>query len=408
MWIRKIHFFIYFRPMKKPISIKVVPKDNSPQAKRYKQFNTLLNKINKLKAHLESLQNQMSSGLAFYHQEIRPLHLKQQDMMAEEVQALHRAYPHKVFGKKDREKIVDLILTRCQELFQVPDRDFSALTEIYNHYADHTREEFEAEQKQYTQELTEEMLRSFGLDVELDEEDDFEQVMQKAQEAAERMEKEAQERAEAEANRPKTEKQRLKEERERQKEKDVQKVSKNIYNDLVRLLHPDREIDESKKAAKTEAIQRVNEAYEKNDLFELLRLQAEYLQKEGDSLTLLPEKEFKYYLQVLKTQEQELQFELDSVSMMPGLEGFVSKHLCHPNPTTMQMLRQKAIREEKEALKSYQHNLKLAKDTKALKEALRYYELEEEEDGFDFGAFLDTIGRAVEDAEKGKGKKKKR
>jgi hypothetical protein len=400
-------FFSYFRPMKKPISIEVAQNDNSSRAKRYKEFNTLLNKINQLKLQLEALQAQVSSGLAFYHQEILPLYLKQQNLLVEEVQALHRAYSHPVFGRNDRKKIAALILSHCHSLFQDTDRDFSTLTDIYNFYADQTREELEAEKKLLDQERAEAMLRSFGLDVELDDEDDLETILSKAREAAERKQDEAHEHAENEARNARSEKQKLKAERERQKEKDIQKVCKNIYGDLVRLLHPDREIDESKKAAKTEAIQRVNEAYERNDLFELLRLQAEYLQKEGDALTLLPEKEFKYYLQVLKAQEQDLQYELDASAKAPGLEGYVSKNLCHPNPITTQILRQRAVKEGKEALKSHQHNLKLAKDPIVLKEALRYYEVEADEAAdHDFDQLSEEMGDFFE--KKGKGKKKKK
>ncbi|AEE50839.1 hypothetical protein [Haliscomenobacter hydrossis] len=395
--------------MKKPISIKVAKNDNSPKAKRQKQFNTLVNKINKLKQQLEDLKDQMSTGMVFYRQEIKPLHEKQQDLMAEEVRALHRAYPHKIFGKKDREKIADLILSRCQNLFQIPDRDFVDLTEIYNHYADHTRDELEVEMRQENTAMAEDVFRSFGLDVELDEEDDLEQMMEKAQAAAERKRLEEEQRAEFDANRPKTEKQKLKEERERQREKDVQKVSKNIYNDLVRLLHPDLENDEDKKVAKTEIIQKVNEAYERNDLFELLILQAEYLKKEGDALAMMPEKEFKYYIQVLKEQEQELLFALDSAGMMPGFEGYVAQHLCHPDSSVMQMLRVRAVREEKESIKSCQHNFKLAKDVQVLKEALRHYEIEDDDtfDGEDFGAMLGELGKFFEEMEK-KGTKNKR
>ena len=147
-----MHFFSYFRPMKKPISIEVAQNDNSSRAKRYKEFNTLLNKIKQLKLQLEALQAQVSSGLAFYHQEILPLYLKQQNLLVEEVQALHRAYSHPIFGRNDRKKIAALILSHCHSLFQDTDRDFSTLTDIYNFYADQTREELEAEKKLLDQE----------------------------------------------------------------------------------------------------------------------------------------------------------------------------------------------------------------------------------------------------------------
>ena len=359
--------------MKKPISIQVTKNDKSPQAKRYKQFNALVDHINALKEQLETLQGQMNSGSVFYHAEIKPLHKKQQKLIAEEIRALHQAYPNVIFGRKDREKIAQLIVSRCRYLFHMEAHDFEALIEIFNHYADRTWEELESEKRQLKAERTEELLRSFGLDIELDEEDDFEQILEKAQAAAQHKEQENAEQESTNAHQSKTEKQKLKDARERQKEKDVQKVSKNIYNELVKLLHPDLESDEEKKVTKTEIIQRVNEAYARNDFFALLNLQAEYLNRQSGDLALMPDKEFKYYLQVLKTQEEALLAQLDSMGMDGGFETYIRQHLCHPNPITMKMFRQKAVREEKEALKAYQHNLALSKNAKSLKEALQFF-----------------------------------
>ena len=155
--------------MKKLLSIQVAKNDKSPQAKRYKQFNALVDHINALKAQLETLQEQMSSGSVFYHAEIKPLHKKQQHLIAEEIRALHEAYPNAIFGRKDREKIAQLIVSRCRYLFQMQAQDFEALIEIFNHYSDHTWEELEAEKRQLKAERTEEMLRSFVLDIDLDE-----------------------------------------------------------------------------------------------------------------------------------------------------------------------------------------------------------------------------------------------
>jgi hypothetical protein len=387
--------------MEKPISIKVTKSDKSPQGKRYKQFNSLINKINKLKVEYDLLQEQVRSGLVFFHAEIRPLQEKQQDLLVQEVKALHQLYPHQLFSRKDREKIAHMIVSHCSDLFQTG-RDFEELTEIYNTHSGSTREDFEAEQKQVTAEMAEEMLRDFGIDIELDPDDDIEQIMEKAQAAAEskRLEEEAK------SERPKTEKQRLKEERERKREKDIQKVSKNIYNELVKLLHPDREMDEAKKLEKTEAIQRVNEAYERNDLYALLNLQAEFLNKQGDELALMPDKEFKYYLEVLKAQEQELLYQFDTLGMVPGYEGYVYQNLCHPNPITMRSLRLKAVKEEKEGLKSYQHNLSLTKNAKILKDALQHFEIEE--DDFSFSFFMEDELPFFPEMEQRKTKKKKK
>jgi hypothetical protein len=358
--------------MEKPISINVTKSDKSSQAKRYKQFNALLDEINKLKLELAVLQEQMSSGQVFFNAKIKPLQDKRLALLAEDVRALHSLYPHKVFNNRDREKIAFLIVSHCENLFRAQ-YDFEGLTQIYNQYAEYTLEEQEAQRRQAKADLAEELNEDFGLDLEFDEDDDFEQIIEKAQADAERKRQ-----AERETKGPKTEKQQVKEERERRRQRDIHKVRKNIYNELVKLLHPDLEMDEAKKVEKTERIKSVNEAYERKDLFALLNLQAEYLNKQGDDLTLMPDKEFKNYLQVLKTQEQELLHQLNSVGIHQGFDAYIRQHLCHPNPITLKMLRKKAVLEEKEALKAYQHNLNLSKSATTLKEALQYFEVEED------------------------------
>lgn len=366
--------------MEKSIRIRVASSDKSTRGKRYKQFNNLLNNIDKLKQQLESLQEQMVSGITFFYQEIKPRHLEQQEVMVQLVKALHHAHSDELFGKKDREKISYLIKHYCRDLFEVEDQDFPELIEIFNFHSTQTHEEMVAEVKERERRQAEELIHSFGLTVDLDDEDDMDSIMAKAMAAAEQAKQEAAERS---ANRPQTERQKLKAEQERQKEKDIQKVSKNIYSELVRLLHPDQEQDETQRFIKTEAIQRVNDAYERNDLFELLSLQAEYVQKEGDHLTLLPDQEFKYYLKVLRNQQQELQEALFMMGHIPGVEGYVVRFLCHGNPSLVAKIRQDALAAEKKNLGALKENLKKAGSPQTIKKSLRYLNLEEESDYFD-------------------------
>jgi hypothetical protein len=400
----------YICAMKKPISIKVNTNDKSPQAKRHKQFNNLLNKINKLKDEQELLKAQVQSGVAFFYEQIKPLHIKQQDLKVEQILALDRAYGEKIFKKKDKEKIAHLIETAAIELFEVDDREFEEIIPIFEKYSEYTHEEVKQGQKQETIDMTEEMLRQMGVDINIDEEDELGDIMEKLKEAAQKKMQEETEKAEAKNKRPKTEKQQQKEDLERQKEKDIQKVSKNIYNELVRLLHPDRESDEAKRAEKTEAIQRVNEAYERNDLYQLLTLQAEFLNKDGRELALMPEKEFKYYLQVLKKQQADLEEQIMFMGMVPGIEGFVIQNLCNPNTYLMELSRKQFLQQEKKVIKGIQNNLDLAKDPKSLKIALQDFEIDDDDDDddLDFDSFLEMLGNMMEGMPKGGGKKKKR
>jgi hypothetical protein len=60
------------------------------------------------------------------------------------------------------------------------------------------------------------------------------------------------------------------------KKSDVNRELKNLYLKLVKLVHPDREMDETKKLEKNLLMKRVTEAYEKEDLHALLLIMAEF------------------------------------------------------------------------------------------------------------------------------------
>ena len=56
-------------------------------------------------------------------------------------------------------------------------------------------------------------------------------------------------------------------------------------------------------------MKKVSAAYEKDDLATLLQMEMEWLQKETDHLSKIPEDKLKLYVQVLKDQVKELQSE---------------------------------------------------------------------------------------------------
>ncbi len=61
-------------------------------------------------------------------------------------------------------------------------------------------------------------------------------------------------------------------------EEDLARIEiKALYRELVKAFHPDKELDESRKEEKNILMKRITEAYEKNDLFTLLKLEAEHL-----------------------------------------------------------------------------------------------------------------------------------
>jgi hypothetical protein len=98
-----------------------------------------------------------------------------------------------------------------------------------------------------------------------------------------------------------------------QAEKLVNQSLKTVYLKIASIIHPDREPDESKKAEKTELLQRANEAYEQEDLFFLLKLQLEVEQSKNGSNKGLSTEQVKFYQHALEAQSQALKKQIQEL-----------------------------------------------------------------------------------------------
>ncbi len=93
----------------------------------------------------------------------------------------------------------------------------------------------------------------------------------------------------------------------------VNQSLKTVYLKIAAIIHPDRELDESKKVEKTELLQRANEAYEQEDLFFLLKLQLEVEQNKNGSNKGLSAEQVKFYQQSLEAQSQALKKQIQEL-----------------------------------------------------------------------------------------------
>ena len=99
-----------------------------------------------------------------------------------------------------------------------------------------------------------------------------------------------------------------------QAEKLVNQSLKTVYLKITAMIHPDREPDETKKAEKTELLQVVNQAYEAQDLFYLLKLQLQLETNKGKSPKALTDEHLKFYKMALEAQSQRLASQIDDIT----------------------------------------------------------------------------------------------
>lgn len=148
--------------------------------------------------------------------------------------------------------------------------------------------------------------------------------------------------------------------RREQRAKEVSQSLREIYRKLASALHPDREQDSDARQRKTALMQRVNQAYDANDLLTLLSLQLEIEQIDADHLASVPPQRLAHYNKVLREQLADLEAEVErhvapfrhSVGLGAGAplnEATVEHHL---NASVAQLRRaNRELREDVTALR---------------------------------------------------------
>ena len=292
-------------------ALVITPKSEKDLSKLQKQFNANVKKINELKQRLQEDEASLRLIVARIQSDIIPVEQKHFDKITELVYVFDKHHDDPFFKKKEKAKIADFIVNKSHELIETTgNRDLKIL---YEKYAEESFDEMDAEAENATAEMMKSMMSSmFGVDF---EEDADVSDPQKMQEYMERKMEEKQAEAQAKkANRKKSDKQIEKEEKIKEEAKNVSKAARSIYTDLVKAFHPDRERDETERDRKTEIMKRVTQAYENDDLFELLRLKIELQGSDIESLTMADE-QLKYYNKILKEQVRELEESLWQLRM---------------------------------------------------------------------------------------------
>lgn len=95
----------------------------------------------------------------------------------------------------------------------------------------------------------------------------------------------------------------------------IQKSLREIYTDLVKELHPDREQNDILRKEKEEKMKQITEAYQKKDLSALLLMQINWLLKTDKDPAEQPTAVLKQYNQILQKQIIHLEKELDTLQI---------------------------------------------------------------------------------------------
>lgn len=278
-----------------------------------------------------------------------------------------------VRGKHQRAKLCDIILNLAHELL-LEQRD-EAIVALYDKYSDHSYDD----QTEFDKAISQDMIESlFG--VHLDDDGTGDSIEEMFAKAMHQQQEEAKNKAESASRRRKSAKQIAAEEKRAAERKEISQSVREIYRKLASSLHPDRANTSLAIDEKTALMQRVNQAYDKGDLLELLNIQLEIEQIDADHLTNLPAERIEHYIRVLREQLAELKAEL--ASLLTPYRSLIP-YALKIKPVHVDKAMDAEITRIKMNLRQADIDLEAFQDAKQLAAFIKSYQVDNELDEFD-------------------------
>lgn len=356
---------------------------NGVLSKGQKTFNSQIRQIEKLRTQLAAWDAATTAYHEKHTRELLPLVTVAMELQSTLVHSLDRAIGEKGLSKRERNRLGEVITELAAQLLAA--RDDAEMKAIYNKYSRSDYDSKEAANMQGMKSMLEDIL---GFDLgDGDGLDSPEEILRRAQAQIEEEQVRHQaERQAREARRAKGKKKSARLlEKEAQAEADARQINQSIrdvYRKLVSALHPDREPDPQERERKTLLMQRINQAYEKQNLLQLLELQLELEHIDQGAIARLDENCLRHYNTLLKSQIAELKHKLIRVE-----SGFCGQFGLSPfarvKPETVLRDLSYEILHARQANQELERELRSLNDAKGVKAWLKKIRREATDNPFD-------------------------
>ncbi len=286
---------------------------SSPLTPAQKRFNTLLRQIEQARQTLHAWRENVPTFRQAYSEAVEPLRVKYLAAERQRIVVLDRLLDERGWSASERAFLRDMTCDAAGDFLDAENDDAEVMAEVMAIYDKHSKVDFATGKKQEIVDLKE-MTEAFtGFDLgDLDGIDSEEDL-------AERMfEKMQTEQRAQEAKRTAREQRRRKTPAQARREQEKQQVTQSlreIYRKLVSALHPDRESDPAERERKNALMQKINRAYEDDDLLTLLETQLQIEQIDADHIANISAQRLKQYSQVLQEQLLEIKREIQRLQM---------------------------------------------------------------------------------------------
>jgi len=346
-----------------PFAPKVVPAAARAPSRLQRRFNKLVEQLTQQRRELERWQLFREHYQRKLAAEYQPLAKRLRERRIAMVTLLDRAMDGRELGKRQRDKVEEILRQLLSELLAESEDD--ELIRIHDKYAEIGYRERQLGRLDEMRRLASE---EFGIDVEAyDGPDDPDDLAQWLKEQLRRAD--AADGADSEEVRPQGARASKREAARAQVAEGGTRAVRDAFRKLASELHPDREADPVERARKTELMKEVNQAYKDANLLALLELQLRIEQLDPGSFADLADEKLRHYIHVLDEQSTRLAGEIDELTepFTLALGGSAPRKLT---PEIVQRALETDIRHLQGVLREVETDLRLLQDIRVLKGSL--------------------------------------
>ncbi|WP_244667616.1 J domain-containing protein [Xanthomonas sp. D-109] len=344
-----------------PVSKRVGATESTPATPARKRFDSLVKRLERARAQLHAWQDALPRWEQRFHEQVDPL-LQERDaaqvQLVRELDAAHATYK---LSKRDRADLSELICELAALLIRDGDND--GLKEIYDR---HSPLGFDQDLAESEALLTSVIGEEFGLtEEEMAHIHSPEALYAQIQERLHAQQAHAAGRAQQRDKR-----RRAGAGKAAQVAADPQQTRRALYRNLVAALHPDREPDPQQRERKTALMQRLNQAYQNDDLLALLELQLEIGQLDQAGIAAMAEERIRDYNDLFAAQLRQVEQTLAGlVDDFMGRYGLQDERA--PQPQRLDALLAQIKRQVQEEIRSCADDRAAARQVDTLKQWLK-------------------------------------
>ncbi|MDS9991908.1 J domain-containing protein [Xanthomonas sp. A2111] len=344
-----------------PVSMRADAAVSTPATPARKRFDSLVKRLQRARVQLHAWQEALPRWEQRFHEQVDPL-LQERDaaqvQLLRELDAAHATFK---LSKRDRADLSEFICELAALLIRDGDND--GLKDIYDR---HSPLGFDQDLAESEALLTSVIDEEFGLtEEELAHIHSPEALYAQVQERLHAQQAHAAGRAQQRDKR-----RRAGAGKAAQVAVDPQQTRRALYRNLVAALHPDREPDPQQRERKTALMQRLNQAYQNDDLLALLELQLEIGQLDQAGIAAMAEERIRDYNDLFAAQLRQVEQTLAGL-----VDDFMGRYGLYdgraPQPQRLDALLAQIKRQVQEEIRSCADDRAAARQVDTLKQWLK-------------------------------------